>query len=186
MTEQKTNVPFYGEGDRNYDLWEQFKDSLPGPGDGKISFVEIADHGHWLLCDGRALTTNMGRDGLRKKLLERGSPYGVSGSDPLLPDCRERALMGAGAVHVLGAAFGQAAPTMPAHTTGLENQAHNHNIPGSRDTGGGFEVTILALGGFANTTGTENQNHNHSVGAVGDANYGNYPPSLPINVFIHV
>jgi len=45
----------------------------------------------WALCDGSALTAT---SPLRTALIAAGNPYGVSGSDPLLPDGRGRQLVG--------------------------------------------------------------------------------------------
>lgn len=45
----------------------------------------------WRLCDGSALT---GTSPLRTALIAAGNPYGVSGSNPLLPDLRGRQIVG--------------------------------------------------------------------------------------------
>lgn len=47
----------------------------------------------WLICDGSALASGTA-DVLRQKLIDDGSPYGTSGSDPLLPDLRGRVVAG--------------------------------------------------------------------------------------------
>lgn len=47
----------------------------------------------WLLCDGAAVTATYGD--LRAYLLDAGSPYGVSGADPRLPDLRGEFIRGA-------------------------------------------------------------------------------------------
>lgn len=181
MSEQAP-APYFGEGDRNHELWQELRQHLPGPGDGKVSFTQTADHGPWLLCNGRAVTVLMGRPGLRKALLDRGSPFGVSGSDPLLPDCRERALVGAGATHALGAAFGSAPSNMPFHDHGGGN--HQHGINASNDLSGAFATPAYANGGFFNVT--EYSGAIISGQGAGSATDGNYPPSITLHVFIHV
>lgn len=47
----------------------------------------------WLLCNGQALAPGTA-DHLRAQLIAAGNPYGVSGSDPKLPDLRGEFLRG--------------------------------------------------------------------------------------------
>lgn len=49
-------------------------------------FAADTPPGGWLVCDGTAVTALY--PDLRSFLLDAGSPYGVSGADPLLPDLR--------------------------------------------------------------------------------------------------
>lgn len=63
---------------------------------GEVATFAINPGGKWALCDGTAVTAAKGWPDLRAGLVAEGSPYGVSGSDPLLPDMRGRVPMGTG------------------------------------------------------------------------------------------
>lgn len=75
---------------------------------------------------------------LRAKLIADGSPHGVTGSDPKLPDTRNRVLVGLGtdaefnALGEIGGvkAVALTAAEMPAHAHGGGD--HNHGFPGGQ------------------------------------------------------
>jgi microcystin-dependent protein len=79
----------------------------------------------WLLCDGQPVTSE--NPELRQALLDAGSPYGVSGADPRVPDLRGRtpvmAGQGAGLTNrALGQAFGAETHAL----TEAQLAAHDH------------------------------------------------------------
>lgn len=76
----------------------------PGPpgatGDGielgALQAFVIAPSTKWALADGTAVTVASGHTALRTALINAGNPFGVSGSDPRLPDLRGRTVIGTG------------------------------------------------------------------------------------------
>lgn len=93
----------------------------------------------FLLVAGQAVTTQYAA--LRDLLLADGSPHGTSGSDPLLPDMRGRAVFGldnmggtdAGRLsgsNTLGGTGGVETVTLTAAQSGLPAHTHGHNLPG--------------------------------------------------------
>ncbi len=61
------------------DLWESMT------GVEVVYEITAAPPAGWLTCDGTALQPGPA-DRLRAKLIAAGSPFGVDGDDPLLPD----------------------------------------------------------------------------------------------------
>lgn len=60
---------------------------LVGPSVGDIKWTAlVAIPSGWLPCDGSALTVASGHLDLRNALISDGNIYGISGSDPLLPN----------------------------------------------------------------------------------------------------
>lgn len=100
--------------------------------------VSVAPAG-FLLIAGQAVTTDY--PALRNLLLAGGSPHGVSGSDPLLPDLRGRVPVGldnmggsdAGRLagsNTLGGTGGSETVTLTAAQSGLPAHGHTLNDPG--------------------------------------------------------
>jgi len=95
----------------------------------------------WLMCDGSACTSTYAS--LRAALIASGSPYGLSGSDPLLPNLNAgRVPIGKNASHPLGQSGGAesvalAVAEMPSHshggaTAGSDRSlSHTHSVVGS-------------------------------------------------------
>lgn len=129
-----------------------------------------------LTADGSAVTTNNPR--LRQKLIDDSSPYGTSGGDPLLPDLRDKFIVGAGSTYSIGDAGGAATHTL----TTAEMPSHNH----SPASGTSFYHSGIAranpgagsgsfdFGASAATTG--------STGGGGAHN--NLPPYLALTPFV--
>jgi hypothetical protein len=165
-------LPFLGEGDRNYQLWLMLRQHIPESGDCKVS-IKATDHGPWLKADGRAMTPASGYLALRKVLLDLGSPFGVVGADPKLPDARDRALVIAGTSHTLGAAFGSDSLSEPDHT-------HQYTVPVINATlsfaAAGADFNVATVAGTGNTSGS----------SVGTGSGTNSPPSITLNLFVHI
>ena len=161
--------------------WEFASSRLFDTGDIKTS-VRNADHSGWLLCNARAIT-----GGPLKVLLQQlGSPFGVSGSDPLIPEGREKIFMGAGATHALGASFGSAASNMPSHTHVMNMYLFVDPYNSGNPTLPGTVPYVSASNGWAGS-GASNPPFgcsNDNAGS-GSATDGNYPPSVALNYFIH-
>jgi microcystin-dependent protein len=63
---------------------------------GELATFAVAPGVEWSLADGRRVTPALGWTILRAALIADGNPYGSDSGDPLLPDARGRALIGAG------------------------------------------------------------------------------------------
>ena len=78
-------------------LAERVETILPGVahdiGDLKFS-ARTTEHGAWIIANGRALPPG-NYPQLRAAILADGSPFGSSGADPIIPDMRGRAPVGA-------------------------------------------------------------------------------------------
>lgn len=74
----------------------------------------------WLLCNGQAVTADY--PVLRAALVDAGSPFGTSGSNPRLPDLTARFPRGAGSGEALGATGG--ADTVALSTAQLPVHSH--------------------------------------------------------------
>lgn len=142
----------------------------------------------WVACDGRALTTAAGFPQARGVLLDRGSPYGTSGSDPLIPDARGRAVVGVGS----GASL---TPRAPGDQWGTETQAltiaqlppHAHIIRGN--AGGALnDGRGVAMSTPAQSWGTAApQDSAQPIQGAGDgAAHPNTQPSIALPCFIRL
>lgn len=170
--------------------WEWIQGHIHDTGDMKTS-IRNTDHAGWLLCDGRAITAP---SPLRSLLGQLGNPFGVSGTDPKIPDAREKVLVGAGATHALGVAFGSASSNMPSHNhggnTGTTYIDHTHNYVYNDiccTIDGGSTANVSTVFGTGGTSGsTSNITHGHSIPSDGSGSVtdGNYPPAVTINYFI--
>jgi microcystin-dependent protein len=168
-------------------------------GDSKHS-IQSADHAGWLLANGRAITAAMGFTALRAMLLAQGAPVDGSGN-PLLPDARGRAIIGAGAgpgltSRALFASIGVEAHAlviaeMPVHNHGGVTGGMNANNPHTHITDiGGAAIalkTAASSGGSINGTGVQPANieHGHSISNQGSGtSHPNVQPSLALHTFI--
>ena len=109
------------------------------------------EHSGWIYADGRALASGV-YPAARAALVADGNPFGVSGSNPLLPDMRGRAPLGAGTGAGLTArTFGQQVGAESHTLTAAQMPAHNHGgasgNAGSHNHGG--------------ATGSMNRNNPH-------------------------
>lgn len=107
----------------------------------------------WLPCNGTAVTAGTAPN-LRDLLIAEGNPFGVSGSDPLRPDYRGRALYGVGThadVNELGDNDGVAVGSRrPSHRHSI---THTHTTPESNTTGNiDGESTNTTVGGSGSRT----------------------------------
>jgi hypothetical protein len=109
-----------------------------------------------------------------------------------VPNLTDKFLYTAGA-KALGASGGQAAPTMPAHTTGNDSPDHAHVPYGATafwtyNAGGG--PNLGGSGPYASNTpgqtGGTTLPHQHTVTGVGDATEGNLPPYVVIAQIVKV
>lgn len=97
-------------------------------GDMKYS-SRTAEHSGWIFPDGRALAAGVFAN-LRARLVADGNPYGVSGSDPRIPDLRGRVPLGAGAGAGLTArSVGQSGGAETHALTVAEMPSHTHRPP---------------------------------------------------------
>lgn len=148
--------------------WEYIQSRIFDTGDIKTS-IQVADHSGWVLCDGRPAT------GQLKSLINRiGNPWGVD----LIPNIKERVVVGAGPTHALGASFG---------TAGANMQAHVHGPA----TGNQFMYTATAVGLAADagpqpTWFPDNFYPTTASAGSGSVVDGNYPLSVTLNYFIHI
>lgn len=153
----------------------------------------------WLLCDGQALAPGTA-DHLRAELIAAGNPYGVSGSDPRVPDMRGRVPggrdnmggtaasrltnTGTGNPGINGSTLGAAGGTdrhtlaesqIPAHVHG-PSTATVTNFIGNATAGSGGSLSTTIAGGLA------------SVGVTGSTGGGaahpNAQPTLILNYII--
>jgi microcystin-dependent protein len=168
-------------------------------GDSKHS-IQSADHAGWLLANGRAVTVAMGFTALRALLLAQGAPVDGSGN-PLLPDARGRAIIGAGSgpgltARALFASIGVETHAlvigeMPVHNHGGVTGGMNANNPHGHVTdigGAGFGTkTSASTGGSLNGDGVQatNIDHGHSISNQGSGTaHPNVQPSLALHTFI--
>ena len=103
--------------------WEEMLALLPGSGEIRIWAGATAPDG-WLLCEGQAVTS--ANPGLRRLLLDSGSPYGVSGSDPLAPNLKGRVPVGRDAAQTEFDALGETGGAKTHTLTTAEMPAHTH------------------------------------------------------------
>ena len=104
----------------------------------------------WIECNGAAITAAMGASytALRTLLLAGGSPFGVVGSDPKVPDLRGVFVRGSGTQVIGGNTYsgihGTAqADAFESHThTGTSGSAGDHTHTGSTSTAGSHTHTI--------------------------------------------
>lgn len=99
----------------------------------------------WLICDGTPVTALYAD--LRDMLIAAGSPYGTSGSDPLLPDLRGEFIRGWDGIRGVdaGRVFGSAQSDLVGphtHTTNLY-----HNSGGSATSPNGHQIAFAQVGG---------------------------------------
>jgi microcystin-dependent protein len=172
-------------------------------GDLKFS-ARRAEHVGWIISDGRALAAGQS-PALRDLLVADGNPFGASGGNPLLPDLRGRAPIGAGAgggltARTLGQNGGVEAVTistaqMPSHahsgaTAAADrslSHAHSYIVPVIYGVGaqGG---TLAVLGGGNQWLGTAaaDVNHLHGVYAEGGGQaHSNMQPFVVGTWFIY-
>lgn len=108
----------------------------------------------WVECNGAAITVAMGSSytALRTLLLSANNPFGVSGSDPLLPDLRGRFIRSFGTDStvspvVSSAAFGTK------QGDAMQGHKHTYNV---NTTGAGSSTTLQAGGVGVSTFNTVN------------------------------
>lgn len=151
--------------------WDAVQALLPGAGEVRMWALPTAPTG-WAVCDGSVCP-----DGeLRRKLLAAGSPHGVSGALPLLPDMRGRVPIGVGTgsgltARTLGTAYGAETHQLTAAESGV-------NGSGSTTASGGGGGTSAAGGHSHSLSGPNSDGTNIRIpdwqGAVGVAGYGGY------------
>ena len=134
----------------------------------------------WLLIAGQAVTDK--HPMLRRALLNDGSPHGVSGSDPLLPDMRGAALIGAGTgTGLTPRALGAQVGTETHVLTVAQLAAHAH--PGSTvDVRGANESGVLGGSTPIASTGGATTTKAVAVGSQGGGQaHPNMQPSIALN-----
>jgi microcystin-dependent protein len=164
----------------------------------------------WLMCYGQPLLEgDAAAARLRAKLIADGFPHGQSGSDPLVPDVRERATAGWGNMggtpagrltvagsgidgSVLGASGGAQSVTL----TTLQMPAHGHTVtdPGHTHTINTPSGTPVQAGGITADAGATSSPRNSSQASTGitiaDAGGGlphnNTQPTLIMNKIIRL
>lgn len=185
--------------------WETAETATAFPGAIQPSILPTAPAG-WVLCDGSALVQP---SPLRSALLAASSPFGVTGSDPKLPDLRGRIPVGAGTAtgaagataHALGSSGGEETHKLLAAegsvngngTTTLSGGVdHLHNpsagftafhgkATGFGGTGGGTINDTMAQTGGADRS----LNHQHPFTARdADSSHNNMQPFVTVNYFI--
>lgn len=145
----------------------------------------------YVMCYGQALlASDTAAANLRAALIAAGNPYGVSGSDPLVPDCRGRVIAGkdnmggsaasrltSGGGGVDGATLGANGGAETHTLTAAQIPAHTH--PAS-DTGG---ATGSASGGGKAFVGTNSAASTGPNTGGGNA-HNNTQPTLILNKII--
>jgi microcystin-dependent protein len=141
----------------------------------------------WLMCYGQALVPgDASTAALRAALLADGSPYGTSGSDPLVPDGRGRGIvgkdnMGGTAVNrVTTAVSGLNGAALGA--VGGDQRAQGHSHAGSIGSG------IIQLTGAATGAGgafvVQSDGSNQTIGTTNAGASQNMAPSIILNTII--
>jgi hypothetical protein len=155
-------------------------DSVMPPGVILVTPFATADAGYTLM-DGKAITVAISSR-LRDKLIANGSPWGLSGSDPLLPDWKGRALYMVGTHTEIDSITDndglslanrrvKHAHTVASHTHAGAEHAHGVSIGVSVSgaTAAGNTNPGTTGGNSAATGGSSyaNLGHSHSIPAVG-------------------
>lgn len=189
------------------DLGTEIASMLPEIGDLKTMAL-TSSSGNWLLCNGSALTTAMNKPSLRTALVAAGNPYGVSGSDPLLPNFVGRVMVGANGTYPLGNAHGAESHghifNTPSHTHWSPGVDHAHEMPLATTSAESASATIAEPG--AGTFNVARGNHTHTEGgyatevadrALGSTtdggngaagvtdNVSNRQPGVSVNVYVY-
>lgn len=186
----------------NFDAVKAAVDALEAlfPAGVVMEYVGRTAPSGWLLADGSAVTTS--HSALRDMLLAAGSPFGVSGSDPKLPDLRGRTAIGAGTgagltARTLGDLIGAEThrlteAELATHTHGASTNstgAHTHSLsPGviTVGTNPAFTNSLQGIGSGLTQTGSAGS-HSHTV-TVNNAGSGsahnNMPPSVALNYIV--
>lgn len=152
----------------------------------------------WLMCDGAAMTV-AAHPVLRAALIASGNPYGVSGSDPLLPNLNAgRVAMGKNGTHPLGQTGGADTVTlsvgeMPSHNHGALTGSMNRSNPHSHLIGYGIDTTAGASGAGPNAGNPATYpsvatdiNHEHSIASQGGGGaHSNLQPFVALNYVIY-
>lgn len=185
--------------------WEKLKSLIENgggvfysPGDLKTTFAVNPPAG-WILLTGQTVNPI---ETVYPKLAEA---MGVTGS-VTFPDCRGRAIVGAGAGagltnRAIRSVFGSEASNMPSHNHGGATGGisvtlnHTHSVAGARNTVGGFSLTNLAdppsaaaiatEGVYSAAAGVDLQ-HTHTIPLEGGGGPDNMPPAVAANIMMRV
>jgi microcystin-dependent protein len=163
------------------------------------------EHGGWIYADGRSLAAGV-YPNLRAALVADGNPFGVSGSNPLLPDMKGRVPMGAGAgagltARTFGGNGGSETQTLiianlPSHShggvTGQDSPDHSHSwadphgIMWEVGVNGGSQYNVNMSSAFTWTSGGANQRHTHPIPAEGSGTgHNNVQPFTICQWFVY-
>ena len=190
-----SQLPFLGEGDRNYQLWLEFDRLGIGHSIGDLKYNATGSPGTgWLLCDGSGVTTANPR--LREKLVAGGNPYGTTGGNPRLPAGGKMLVgKGSGTFAITGATGGTETETLssaqiPAHSHPISDPGHAHGTNAERrfDADGGTAKSYLELhsggaeiGTDTSTTGITTTQNNTG----GGGSHNNLPPYVVVPLYIY-
>jgi microcystin-dependent protein len=151
-------------------------------GDVKATATSVTGPG-WIACDGSALTAASPYQTLRAQLIADGNPFGVSGSDPLLPNPQGRTIIGSGTgagltARALGASLGEESHLLLSGESGLPAHEHNYFLPTATNLGGGGTTAINA--GANGAQSTTNGTARNAASA-----HNNMQPSLALKIWIY-
>jgi microcystin-dependent protein len=151
------------------------------------AFARTTAPAGWLICNGDAIGTTGTVQGIaasslasiRSILVADTNPFGVSGSDPLLPDLRGYFVRGHGTnadgTASVGSFGRKQADAFQSHNHTVTDPGHAHNILYYQSTGGG-QAAASAQAANSATGGTASASTGISINNTGDTE------TRPINI----
>lgn len=151
---------------------------------GEVNFFAVAPGDGWVECNGQALTE---ASTLRTELLDAGSPFGTSGSDPRVPDIGGRVIAGAeaSASRLSTSTIDGTNTSVDGSTVGATGGSDRASISRNSSFPSGYQaaspgVTTSQISGF------DGIGFLNAAGATGNGNISNVQPTIILHAYIRL